>query len=115
MKADNNYNRSMAEVDVESKSAKEEAKSIIIDGEVIEIDPTKEAAVRHKFDRYVLPVTFIFMILAVLDRNNVSRPRSIVNRSSNIHSLEMLECSDSTKTSALKVASLATSSPFPVS
>jgi hypothetical protein len=40
--------------------------------ELIYIDPVKEAACRAKFDKYVLPVTFIFMILAVLDRNNVS-------------------------------------------
>lgn len=42
-----------------------------IAGVVIELDPEKEAACRRKFDKYLLPTVFIFMILAVLDRNNV--------------------------------------------
>lgn len=40
---------------------------------VIEIDPIKERAAMKKFDMFVLPVSVIFMILAALDRNNVSQ------------------------------------------
>lgn len=39
---------------------------------VIDIDPVKEAAARRKFDMYVVPVSFIFLVLSSLDRNNVS-------------------------------------------
>ena len=41
-------------------------------GQVIDIDPKKEAAARRKFDLYVLPVSVIFLVLSSLDRNNVS-------------------------------------------
>ena len=63
-----------------------EKKSIVIDpnpavdyasetgeGSVIYIDPEKEAAVRRKFDKYVVPVSVIFLVLSTLDRNNVSK------------------------------------------
>jgi len=39
---------------------------------VIYIDPAREAACRKKFDTYVVPVSVIFLVLATLDRNNVS-------------------------------------------
>ena len=39
---------------------------------VIYIDPEKEAAARRKFDKYVVPVSVIFLVLSTLDRNNVS-------------------------------------------
>jgi len=42
-------------------------------GPVIYIDPAKEAACRKKFDRYVVPVSVIFLVLSTLDRNNVSK------------------------------------------
>lgn len=38
----------------------------------IYIDPAKEAAVMRKFDKYVLPVSVVFLVLSTLDRNNVS-------------------------------------------
>ena len=38
----------------------------------IYIDPEKEAAARRKFDKYVVPVSVIFLVLSTLDRNNVS-------------------------------------------
>jgi len=41
--------------------------------ELIYIDPEKEKAAFKKFDRYVVPVSFIFMLLCALDRNNVSK------------------------------------------
>lgn len=41
-------------------------------GAVIYIDPAKEAACRRKFDKYVVPVSVIFLVLSTLDRNNVS-------------------------------------------
>jgi hypothetical protein len=40
--------------------------------QTIYIDPEKEKAAFKKFDRYVVPVSFIFMLLCALDRNNVS-------------------------------------------
>lgn len=42
------------------------------DSAVIYIDPEKEAAALSKFDKTVLPVSVIFLILSSLDRNNVS-------------------------------------------
>ncbi len=63
----------------------EETKSTVVDtmepvdscseitGPVIYIDPKKEAAARRKFDKYVVPVSVIFLVLSTLDRNNVSR------------------------------------------
>lgn len=41
-------------------------------GSIIYIDPAKEAAVMRKFDKYVLPVSVVFLVLSTLDRNNVS-------------------------------------------
>jgi MFS family permease len=41
--------------------------------ELIYIDPAKEAACRAKFDKYVVPVSVIFLVLSTLDRNNVSK------------------------------------------
>jgi hypothetical protein len=38
----------------------------------IYIDPAREAAVRRKFDIYVVPVSVIYLVLSTLDRNNVS-------------------------------------------
>jgi hypothetical protein len=43
-------------------------------GPLIYIDPVKEAACRKKFDKYVVPVSVIFLVLSTLDRNNVSQP-----------------------------------------
>lgn len=40
--------------------------------ETIYIDPEKEAACRAKFDKFVVPVSVIFLVLSTLDRNNVS-------------------------------------------
>lgn len=42
--------------------------------ELIYVDPSKEAACRAKFDKYVVPVSVIFLVLSTLDRNNVSKP-----------------------------------------
>jgi hypothetical protein len=38
------------------------------------IDPAREAAVRRKFDIYVVPVSVIYLVLSTLDRNNVCTP-----------------------------------------
>ena len=71
---------------------------------VIYIDPEKEAAARRKFDKYVVPVSVIFLVLSTLDRNNVSE--ALVMKAPCITdswtSWEMLECSASTKTLGLK-------------
>jgi hypothetical protein len=66
-----NHETKTSVIDEEKSLSREPSNVDTAFGTVIEIDPAKEAAVRHKFDRYVLPVTFVFMILAVLDRNNV--------------------------------------------
>jgi hypothetical protein len=51
-----------------------------IEGEIVEIggsseaiyvDSEKEKAVFRKFDKYVIPASFTFMVLCALDRNNV--------------------------------------------
>lgn len=38
----------------------------------IQLDPAREAAVRRKFDIYVVPVSVIYLVMSTLDRNNVS-------------------------------------------
>jgi hypothetical protein len=53
-------------------SVKDEAVEIGTSSKVIYIDPEKEKAAFKKFDKYVVPVSFIFMLLCALDRNNVS-------------------------------------------
>jgi hypothetical protein len=40
--------------------------------QLIYVDPKKEAAAFRKFDKFVLPVSVIFLVLSSLDRNNVS-------------------------------------------
>ncbi len=47
--------------------------------ELIYVDPEKEAACRAKFDKYVVPVSVIFLVLSTLDRNNVSEAFYCVN------------------------------------
>lgn len=39
----------------------------------ISIDPAREAAVRRKFDIYVVPISVIYLVMSTLDRNNVSK------------------------------------------
>jgi hypothetical protein len=41
------------------------------EGMTIHIDPEKEAAALRKFDRWLVPVAFAFLVLSSLDRNNV--------------------------------------------
>lgn len=41
------------------------------DSSVVYVDPEKEAAARRKFDKYLVPVSLVFIILSALDRNNV--------------------------------------------
>jgi hypothetical protein len=53
-------------------AVKDEASDTASSSEVIYIDPAKEKAAFRKFDKYVVPVSFIFMLLCALDRNNVS-------------------------------------------
>ncbi|TGO63833.1 hypothetical protein BOTNAR_0095g00310 [Botryotinia narcissicola] len=45
-------------------------------GTILEIDPQKEAAALRKFDKYVLPVSVIFLVLSTLDRNNLGNART---------------------------------------
>ena len=45
---------------------------------VIYIDPEKEKVAFKKFDKYVVPASFIFMLLCALDRNNVSATHSFL-------------------------------------
>nr|RBQ95161.1 hypothetical protein FVER53263_20678 [Fusarium verticillioides] len=41
----------------------------------IYIDPEREAAVRRKFDTYVVPVSVIYLVMSSLDRNNLGNAR----------------------------------------
>jgi hypothetical protein len=62
METDTKEDKNLAVVDTE----------IGVDGQPITIDPAKEAAARRKFDKFLLPVSLIFIVLSALDRNNVS-------------------------------------------
>lgn len=42
--------------------------------QVIYIEPEKELAARRKFDKFLVPVSLVFIVLSALDRNNVSGP-----------------------------------------
>jgi hypothetical protein len=53
----------------------------------IYIDPAREAAVRRKFDIYVVPVSVIYLVMSTLDRNNVSHFQ-IHNQSTAIANLD---------------------------
>ncbi|KAF2159323.1 hypothetical protein M409DRAFT_37962 [Zasmidium cellare ATCC 36951] len=44
-------------------------------GPIVYVDPEKEKAAFRKFDKYVLPVSVIFMVLSSLDRNNLGNAR----------------------------------------
>lgn len=69
------------------KAMEKYAKDIVIDDDAptedhgigtttsIYIDPAREAAVRRKFDIYVVPVSVIYLVMSTLDRNNVSNAR----------------------------------------
>ena len=57
-----------------SNTALDDDVSVGSAGPVIYIDPEKERAAFEKFDKYVIPVSVVFMVLSSLDRNNVSRP-----------------------------------------
>lgn len=39
----------------------------------IDIEPEKELAARRKFDKFLVPVSLVFIFLSALDRNNVSK------------------------------------------
>jgi hypothetical protein len=55
-----------------------ESSDIAIEGlaqETIYIDPEKEKAVLRKFDKYVLPQAFVFILLNYLDRSNLGNAR----------------------------------------
>jgi len=78
-------------------------------GTVLEIDPKKEAAALRKFDKYVLPVSVIFLVLSTLDRNNVSCTIDPQRYSSlNLNSLEMLELLGLTRMSDSRAVNLVT-------
>lgn len=38
----------------------------------IYVDPEKEKAALRKFDKWLVPTAFVFMVLSSMDRNNVS-------------------------------------------
>ncbi|KIX95862.1 uncharacterized protein Z520_08570 [Fonsecaea multimorphosa CBS 102226] len=54
---------------------KDEVSEVGSASQVIYIDPEKEKAAFKKFDRYVIPASFIFMVLCALDRNNLGNAR----------------------------------------
>jgi hypothetical protein len=54
---------------VDTKDADDHVSEGVISA--IYIEPEKEAAARRKFDKFLVPVSLIFIILSALDRNNV--------------------------------------------
>jgi hypothetical protein len=55
------------------------------------VDPEKEAAAQKRFDKYLVPVALILIVLAALDRNNV-RKALIVESTAN--SCSARKCED---------------------
>lgn len=107
-------------VDIDAKNDMVDDRVSDAGGTVIHIDPKKEAAARRKFDKFLLPVSLVFIILSALDRNNVSlRMKSLVPLNpivvNQMISSEMLESSGSTPTSDSRAASLVTSKRCPAS
>lgn len=47
------------------------------EGMAIYISPEREAAALRKFDRWLVPVAFAFLVLSSLDRNNVGLPATL--------------------------------------
>lgn len=68
----------------------------------ISIDPKQERAALRKFDQWLVPVAFIFMVLSSLDRNNVSEeshlPDPLSVKNSLTHRSAMRERLDSKTT-----------------
>jgi hypothetical protein len=63
----------MKTADVETKNINDSLSEIGgASSDVIYVDPEKEASARRKFDKYLVPVSLLFIILSALDRNNVS-------------------------------------------
>lgn len=58
----------------DAKEAEDEVVEIGTSTHVIYVDPEKEKSAFKKFDRYVVPASFVFMLLCALDRNNASAP-----------------------------------------
>lgn len=56
-----------------SLSSLDVANGVLVDGasETIYIDPEKEKAVLQKFDKFLLPQAFLFILLNYLDRSNL--------------------------------------------
>jgi hypothetical protein len=54
----------------EDKTAEDSASEVA--NSMIYIEPEIEAAALKKFDKFLVPVSLIFIILSALDRNNVS-------------------------------------------
>jgi hypothetical protein len=73
-----------SDLTMEKKLPLESASPVDVDSDTgsttqtIYIDPAKEKAAFRKFDKYVLPVSIIFMVLSSLDRNNVSQVLLII-------------------------------------
>lgn len=68
MSSDSNKDKSSLDITYPTKDGEVQ---IGVTSELIYIDPEKEKAAFKKFDKYVVPVSFIFMLLCALDRNNV--------------------------------------------
>jgi hypothetical protein len=80
---------------------------------VIYIDPEKEKAALKKFDKWLVPVAFIFMVLSSLVRNNVSRHFHDCHVAADkIIRLEMPRLLVSPPISTSQVIDLATSPPY---
>jgi MFS family permease len=69
-------NLTIVDIDVKSEAASSDIN--ITDGsahELIYIDPEKEKAVLRKFDKWILPQAFVFILLNYLDRSNLGNAR----------------------------------------
>lgn len=57
---------------VDTKTSPDSINDPASEGNSIYIDPAKEKAALRKFDKYLLPVALVFLVMSSLDRSNVS-------------------------------------------
>ena len=57
---------------VDTKTTPDSINEPASEGNTIYIDPAKEKAALRKFDKYLLPVALVFLVMSSLDRSNVN-------------------------------------------
>lgn len=79
----------MADEKAASLSSLDVANGALVDGtsETIYIDPEKEKAVLRKFDKFLLPQAFLFILLNYLDRSNLGMLPKLRNDKSHVLTL----------------------------